>query len=92
MAHGHILINGKRVHTPSIIVSVEDEVMLSPGTLKQEAFLKDVIDKRLNTNARVPDWLELDKAARTGRVLRLPVRVDVQLPVEENLIVELYSK
>jgi len=92
VAHGHILINGKRVYTPSIIVSVDDVITLSPQTLKHESFLKDVVDKRLNTNVRVPDWLELDKAARSGRILRLPVRADVPLPVEENLIVELYSK
>jgi Ribosomal protein S4 and related proteins len=41
---------------------------------------------------KVPEWLELDKKDRKGRVLRLPVRTDIQVPIEEHLIVELYSK
>ena len=51
-----------------------------------------MIDKRLNIGIKVPEWLELDKGNRRGRVLRIPVRSDIQAPIEEHLIVELYSK
>ena len=55
-------------------------------------FLENVIDKRMKVGIKVPEWLELDKNARSGRVLRNPVRADIQIPIEEHLIVELYSK
>ena len=48
--------------------------------------------KRMNMGVKVPEWLELSKKDRAGTILRLPVRADVTLPVEEHLIVELYSK
>jgi len=92
VVHGHVLVNGKCVHTPSYIVSVGDVVSLKPVTLEKKAFLEQVIDKRLKVGIKVPEWLELDKADRRGVVLRAPVRADIQVPVEEHLIVELYSK
>jgi len=46
----------------------------------------------MKVGIKVPDWLELNKTDRIGRVLRLPVRADIQAPIEEHLIVELYSK
>ena len=92
VVHGHVLVNGKGVRTPSFIVSLGDVVSLKPVTLEKKAFLDQVIDKRLKVGIKVPEWLELDKADRRGRVLRTPVRTDIQVPVEEHLIVELYSK
>jgi len=92
VVHGHVLVNGQCVHTPSYIVSVGDVFSLKPRALGKEAFLKQVIDKRLKVSIKVPEWLELDKADRRGSVLRMPVRADIQVPVEEHLIVELYSK
>ena len=55
-------------------------------------FVEQVIDKRLNIGIKVPEWLELDKKAHTGIVLRNPVRADIQAPIEEHLIIEFYSK
>jgi len=92
VVHGHVLVNGRCVHTPSYIVSVGDVVSLKPMTLEKKAFIEQVIDKRLKVGIKVPEWLELDKADRRGVVLRTPVRADIQVPVEEHLIVELYSK
>lgn len=92
IVHKHVLVNGKRVYTPSFLVSVGDEISLEPNVLDKKVFLEQVIDKRLNIGIKVPEWLELDKSNRKGRVLRLPVRLDVQVPIEEHLIVELYSK
>ena len=92
IVHKHVLVNGKRVHTPSFLVSVGDEISFEPNVLDKKVFLEQVIDKRLNIGIKVPEWLELDKSNRKGRVLRLPVRLDIQVPIEEHLIVELYSK
>ena len=60
--------------------------MFSKSTILEQA-----IDKRLNIGIKVPEWLELKKD-RIGQVLRYPVRSDIQVPIEEHLIVELYSK
>lgn len=92
VVHGHILVNGSRVYSPSFLVAVEDEVSFAPQVTIKEQFLAQVVDKRLNSGVKVPDWLELDKKARQGRILRLPVRADIQTPIEEHHIVELYSK
>lgn len=92
VVHGHILVNGKKVYSPSLFVKVGDEIGLAPQVMTKTAFLESVIDKRLNMAIKVPEWLELDKQERKGRILRLPVRTDIQTPIEEHLIVELYSK
>ena len=92
ITHGHVLINGKKVYSPSLLVSAEDVISLSERVLKMETFLKDVVEKRMKIGIKVPDWLELDKKDRIGKILRLPVRADIQVPIEEHLIVELYSK
>ena len=92
ITHGHILVNGKKIYSPSYLVSLEDVVTLNQRVNNLTTFLADVIDKRMKVGIKVPEWLELDKKERVGRVLRLPVRADVQVPIEEHLIVELYSK
>jgi small subunit ribosomal protein S4 len=92
IVHGHILVNGKKVYSPSFLVSVDDEISLASNVATKTEFLERVIDKRLNIGVKVPEWLELNKKDRKGKVLRLPVRSDIQVPIEEHLIVELYSK
>lgn len=92
IVHGHIFVNGSRVHSPSYLVSINDQVTLAPNVESKAEFLQTVIEKRMNTGAKVPEWLELDKKNRKGIVLRNPVRSDIQVPIEEHLIVELYSK
>jgi small subunit ribosomal protein S4 len=92
VVHGHIMVNGKKVFSPSALVHVNDEISLMPNVIKKTVFLEQVVDKRLNIGIKVPEWLELDKKERKGRVLRNPVRSDIQTPIEEYLIVELYSK
>lgn len=92
VVHGHIFVNGAKVHSPSYLVSVNDEISLAPSSGAKAGLLAEVVDKRLATTIKVPDWLELDKNGRKGRVIRLPVRSDIQLQVNENAIVELYSK
>jgi len=92
ITHGHVLVNGKKVYSPSYLVSANDVISLSERVAKMEIFLKDVIEKRMKIGIKVPDWLELDKKERIGRILRLPVRTDIKETISEHLIVELYSK
>jgi len=92
ITHGHILVNGKKIYSPSYLVALYDVVTLSERVNTLTTFLADVIEKRMKVGIKVPEWLELDKKERVGKVLRLPVRADVQVPIEEHLIVELYSK
>jgi small subunit ribosomal protein S4 len=92
VVHGLVLVNERKVSSPSFLVSVGDEITLTPTTLERKKFMEQVVDKRLHLGIKVPEWLELDKKAYKGRVLRLPVRTDIQAPIEDFLIVELYSK
>lgn len=92
IVHGHVMVNGRKVYSPSFQAVVGNEISLAPNVEQKQAFVENVIDKRLNIGVKVPEWLELMKKERKGRVLRLPVRADVQAPIEEHLIVELYSK
>jgi small subunit ribosomal protein S4 len=92
IVHGHILVNGKRITAPSYIVEVNDTISLDNRVFKRDVFLETVVDKRMKMGIKVPEWLELNKQDRKGIVLRYPIRADIQVPIEEHLIVELYSK
>lgn len=92
IVHGHVLVNNRKVYSPSYLVSPNDEVSLAANVTSKTVFLEEVIDKRLNIGVKVPEWMELIKKDRKGRILRLPARADIQAPIEEHLIVELYSK
>jgi small subunit ribosomal protein S4 len=92
IVHGHVVVNGKKVSSPSYLVSVNDIITLDNRVEKKEAFVAQVIDKRMKMGIKVPEWLELNKQDRKGIVLRNPARADIQVPIEEHLIVELYSK
>lgn len=92
IVHGHIKINGKKVTSPSCLVDINDVISLAERTLNNNALLEQVVDKRMSIGIKVPEWLELLKKDRAGKILRLPVRADLQTPIEEYLIVEMYSK
>lgn len=87
--HNHILVNGRKVNVPSYIVSANEEISLKEKSRKIEH-----IKESMEAMARrgVPSWLELDQAAFTGRVKSMPERQEVTMPIQEQLIVELYSK
>ena len=88
VAHGHFQVNGRKVSVPSHLLKVGDTVALR-GTSK----LQVRVDDNLNAGrGQVPPWLELDGPGRRGVVRGLPLREDIQIPVSEQLIVELYSK
>ena len=85
--HGHFQVNGRRVNIPSFQVKPEDVVALKPGS-PVEQVVRDATD----LTASVSPWLQADHDNLTGKVLKLPDRSDIDTPVQEQLIVELYSK
>lgn len=86
--HGHFLVNGRRVDIPSFRVRPEDVVTVNVGAES----LRTVIEDATDLTASVPAWLQADHDNLTGKVLRLPEREDIDVPVQEQLIIELYSK
>jgi small subunit ribosomal protein S4 len=87
--HGHFEVNGKRARTPSMLLDANDLVVVREHSRKNEYF-KD-ISKALE-HVTTPDWLSLDAANLQGRVLSLPKREQLDIPVQEQLIVEYYSR
>lgn len=87
--YGMVEVNGKKVNIPSYIAKVGDVITIKDNK-KENKTIKSVLEA--NKNKVIPDWLELDKDKMQAKVLRKPTRQDVDLEVEENLIVELYSK
>jgi small subunit ribosomal protein S4 len=85
--HGHFLVNGRRVNIPSYQVRPNDVVSLKPGSAVEQV-VRDATD----LTASVSPWLQADHDNLTGKVLKLPERADIDTPVQEQLIVELYSK
>src|SRR5512138_2010800 len=88
VAHGHIQVNGRKVSVPSYIVKVGEEVALRATSKMQER----VADNLGAGRSAVPPWLDVDVNQKKGTVRGLPVREDIQIPVQEQLIVELFSK
>ncbi len=87
--HDHIQVNGRKVNIPSFRVSVNDVI-----TLKEKSRKVAAINESLDAVVRrgVPSWLELDKDNYKGTVKALPSRQEITMPIQEQLIVELYSK
>ena len=87
--HGHVHVNGRKVNIPSYQVNVGDEITIRESSRKL-AVLEQA--KEFASHQNSPGWLEIDRENFKGRVLSLPKREEIQLPVNEQLIVELYSK
>jgi small subunit ribosomal protein S4 len=89
VAHGHIRVNGKKIDIPSALVKAGAVV-----SLKDDSRTNEIIKMCLDTakGRGVPAWLELDADRFQGTVKQLPNREDIALPIQEQLIVELYSK
>jgi small subunit ribosomal protein S4 len=86
--HGHFTVNGRRVNIPSYRVKPDDMII---AVLKSEG-LKALVADATDLTASVPAWLQADHDNLVGKVLRRPERTDIDIPVQESLIVELYSK
>ena len=87
--HGHVAVNNRKVNIPSYEVSAGEEISIRENS-KKLAVLE--LAKEFASHGTLPNWLEVDRDAYKARVLSLPKREDIQLPVNEQLIVELYSK
>ena len=87
--HGHVSVNGRKVNIPSYQVNVGDEIAVREPARKLQIVEQGIQSAQQNP---VPTWLEMNYDTFTGRVLHLPKRADVNLPINEQLIVELYSK
>ena len=85
--HGHFQVNGRRVNIPSFQVKPNDVINLKNGS-PAEQIVRDATD----LTASVAPWLQADHDGLTGKILKLPDRADIDTPVQESLIVELYSK
>jgi small subunit ribosomal protein S4 len=87
--HGHILVNGKAVNLPSYAVREGDMVEVEESSRD----IPEIGDSLAKSEHRgIPGWVEVDGAHFRGKVLHIPSRDEIQLPVQEQLIVELYSK
>jgi small subunit ribosomal protein S4 len=87
--HGHVAVNGRKVNIPSYQVAAGEEIMIRENS-KNLPILATA--KEFASHQTVPTWLEVDRDNYKARVQSLPKREDIQLPVNEQLIVELYSK
>jgi small subunit ribosomal protein S4 len=87
--HGHVLVNGKKVTIASYQVNPGDVVSIKDA-FSANVHLQQALS--ISRSRGVPVWLELDPEKPQGKVLALPSREDLTMPIQENLIVELYSK
>ena len=85
--HGHFAVNGRRVNIPSYQVRPDDIISIRTGSPAEQA-VRDATD----LTASVAPWLQADHENLTGKILKLPERAEIDAPVQESLIVELYSK
>ena len=87
IGHGHFAVNGRRVNKPSYQLRPGDVI-----SVKETSGARPVINEATELTATVPAWLQADYDSLTAKVLRLPEREEISTPVQEQLIVELYSK
>jgi len=87
--HGHFEVNGRKVDVPSYLVKPDDLVSVRENR-KNKTVFKDIAESR--EQAESLDWLDMDQEKLQGRVLRIPQRDEIDVPVTEHLIVELYSR
>lgn len=87
VGHGHVLVNGRRVNIPSYTVRPGDTIAVAQKSRQTEVF------KTLAENPKAfPGWISGNTASFEGKIERLPIREDIDIPVNETFIVELYSK
>ena len=89
VSHSHFTVNGKKVNIPSYLVKPGDVITLKEGSRSSDKF-KTIIEA--NAARNIPGWLDLNKNTFEAKVVDLPKREDIDLPIEEHLIVELYSR
>ena len=87
--HGHYLVNGKKVDIPSYLLKAGDVVSIREKSRDSEK-IKAVLEA--NASRPVPEWLDKNGDDLTAKIVKLPDREQIEVPVEEHLIVEFYSK
>jgi small subunit ribosomal protein S4 len=87
--HGHFTVNGRKVDIPSYLVKAGDEVQVREKSRKLTVIVNSLESRKGQT---APEWLELSPERSSGRMLNVPTRASIPTPVNEQLIVELYSK
>jgi small subunit ribosomal protein S4 len=87
--HGHVLVNGKSVDIPAYLIKKGDVVSIAEKSQKVVAILSSL---EASKNREAPQWIDVNQAALSATIKDLPSREDVTLPVEERMVVELYSK
>jgi len=87
--HGHITVNGKRLDIPSALIKVGDVIEVAEKSQSNE-FFKAI--KETNNALSAPAWLESDQTALKGNVVRFPSRDEIDVPINEQSIIELYSR
>lgn len=88
--HGHFTVNGRKVNIPSYLVKAGDVIEVRESSRSSVKFKRFLGEDAIIVN--VPQWLEKEKNTLKGTVVKMPAREDIDLPIEEHLIVELYSK
>jgi len=89
VTHGHFNVNGRRTDVPSMLMSIDDEVAVREGSSKRTYF-KDL--RAVAEDKTAPDWLSRDVKNLSGKVMRLPERLEIDGNLNEQLIVEYYSR
>jgi len=87
--HGHLLVAGRKVNIPSFQVNLGQEIAVKEKS-RQSSTIQRALD--LSGGRGIPSWLAFDRETMTGRVISMPRREDVNFPIQEQMIVELYSK
>ncbi|MBS0618675.1 MAG: 30S ribosomal protein S4 [Spirochaetes bacterium] len=90
ITHGHIQVNSRRVDIPSFKVSIGDVISLGEK-LKSNKVIQDNVEVSKNAGL-IADWMELGDDGKSAKVVKMPTRENVDIPIKENVIVELYSK
>jgi len=87
VTHGHFTLNGRKADIPSMTLKVGDVIAVREKSLSSQKF-KDMMEKSVTS----PNWIESDIEKLEGKIIAKPSREDIDLPVEEHLIIELYSR
>jgi small subunit ribosomal protein S4 len=87
VGHGHLLVDGRRLDIPSAVLDEDQVIQIEPG-----APIEPVVREAADAIGLLPAWLQVDHEALTGRVLRAPQRVEIAMPVSEQLVIERYAR
>ena len=87
--HGHLVVNGRRVNVPSYLLRPGDVIQAAERTLRFQP-VKDALE--FNSGRLLPEWLAFDAKKGEGKVVALPTRQQIQVPIDEHLVVEFYSR